>query len=63
MSFSSPNFDYETEVCKNLKVPCVPGRPGCVLDGMVTFSGDTKKQIKFAKKTNPDQSIEHKTHA
>jgi len=60
MSFSCPNFDYETEFCKNLKVSCVPGRSGCVLDGMVTLAGDIKDQINNTENLNQTKRAKHR---
>lgn len=35
MSFSCPHFAPGDDACLRLKADCVPGRPGCVLDGGV----------------------------
>ncbi len=37
VSFFCAHFDTESDACQRLRVPCVPGRPGCVLQGKVTF--------------------------
>ncbi|RFC50204.1 MAG: hypothetical protein DUW69_000684 [Verrucomicrobia bacterium] len=33
MSFSCPHFAVDRDACLRLKTDCVPGRPGCVLEG------------------------------
>ena len=38
MTFSCKNFDFNSENCMKLKTDCIPGRPGCVLEGKVKFS-------------------------
>ncbi len=38
MTFSCKNFDFNLDNCKKLKTDCIPGRPGCVLEGKVKFS-------------------------
>lgn len=35
MSFSCPHFDIDRDGCWRLEKDCVPGRPGCVLQGSV----------------------------
>ena len=45
MSFSCPNYDTHTEQCRKLSTLCVPGRPGCVLEGKVKFSEDLQTRI------------------
>jgi hypothetical protein len=52
MSFSCPHYNYENELCKKIKDTCVPGKPGCVLYGKVTFASDFEKQTKNAEKSN-----------
>ncbi len=46
MTFSCKNFDFNTEDCLKLNSECIPGRPGCVLIGKVTFSEDIEKRLK-----------------
>jgi hypothetical protein len=46
MTFSCKNFDFNTENCMKLKTDCIPGRPGCVLEGKVKFSEDIEKRLK-----------------
>ena len=38
MTFSCKNFDFNLDNCRKLKTDCIPGRPGCVLEGKVKFS-------------------------
>jgi len=38
MSFSCGNYDFGTDRCQKLHATCIPGRPGCVLEGKVKFS-------------------------
>ncbi len=38
MTFSCPNHDFETDLCRKLKGRCCQGRPGCVLEGKVKVS-------------------------
>jgi uracil-DNA glycosylase len=46
MSFSCPHYDFTSEQCLRLDVPCVPGRPGCVLRGKVDFiDADVARRI------------------
>jgi hypothetical protein len=46
MTFSCKNFDLNAENCMKLNTDCIPGRPGCVLEGKVTFSEDIEKKLK-----------------
>jgi hypothetical protein len=46
MTFSCKNFDFNTENCVKLNTDCIPGRPGCVLEGKVKFSEDIEKKLK-----------------
>jgi len=45
MTFSCKNFDFNTEDCLKLKTDCIMGRPGCVLEGKVTFSEEIEKKL------------------
>jgi hypothetical protein len=45
MTFSCKNFDFNTENCLKLKSDCIPGRPGCVLEGRVSFSEEIEKKL------------------
>jgi hypothetical protein len=38
MTFSCGNHDFDTDWCNKLKVKCIMGRPGCVLEGKVKVS-------------------------
>lgn len=46
MTFSCKNFDFNADNCMKLKTDCIPGRPGCVLEGKVRFSEDIEKKLK-----------------
>jgi len=46
MTFSCKNFDFNNENCMKLNTDCLPGRPGCVLEGKVRFSEDIEKKLK-----------------
>jgi hypothetical protein len=46
MTFSCKNFDFNAEDCMKLNTDCIPGRPGCVLEGKVKFSEDIEKKLK-----------------
>ena len=46
MTFSCKNFDFNAENCMKLNADCIPGRPGCVLEGKVRFSEDIEKKLK-----------------
>jgi hypothetical protein len=45
MTFSCKNFDFNTENCMKLNADCIPGRPGCVLEGKVRFSEEIEKRL------------------
>jgi len=45
MTFSCKNFDFNSENCMKLHTACIPGRPGCVLEGRVKFSEDIEKKL------------------
>ena len=45
MTFSCPNYRYDTDLCDKLKQSCLPGRPGCVLEGKVKLSKAVLKQL------------------
>jgi len=49
MTFSCKNFDFNAENCMKLKSDCIPGRPGCVLEGKVKFSEDIENKLKKLK--------------
>lgn len=46
MSFSCKNYDYNDDKCLMLKQECIPGRPGCVLEGRVILSEALAERIK-----------------
>lgn len=46
MSFSCKNYDYNDDQCLMLKQDCIPGRPGCVLEGRVALSDALIERIK-----------------
>lgn len=46
MTFSCKNFDFNSEDCMKLKTDCIPGRPGCVLEGRFVFSEEIEKKLK-----------------
>jgi len=46
MTFSCKNFNFNTEDCLKLKTDCIMGRPGCLLEGKVTFSEEIEKKLK-----------------
>ncbi|HEX9714732.1 MAG TPA: hypothetical protein VGA28_03470 [Desulfurivibrionaceae bacterium] len=46
MSFSCKNYDYNDDKCLMLKQDCIPGRPGCVLEGRVALSEALLDRIK-----------------
>lgn len=46
MSFSCKNYDYNDDKCLMLKQDCIPGRPGCVLEGRVALSEALMDRIK-----------------
>jgi hypothetical protein len=49
MTFSCKNFDFNTEDCMKLSSDCIPGRPGCVLQGKVKFSEAIEKRLEDLK--------------
>jgi hypothetical protein len=46
MTFSCKNFDFNNDNCMKLHSDCIPGRPGCVLEGKVKFSEDIAARLK-----------------
>ncbi|MGV1099098.1 hypothetical protein ACUUL3_06750 [Thiovibrio sp. JS02] len=46
MTFSCKNYDYNEDQCLKLKADCVPGRPGCVLEGKVKVSEDLDRRLR-----------------
>ena len=53
MTFSCKNFDFNAENCTKLKSECIPGRPGCVLEGRFTFSEEIEKRLQELKASSP----------
>lgn len=45
MTFACTNYDYNTDKCQKLKTDCIPGRPGCVLEGKVKLSEELQRRI------------------
>ncbi|MCX5865688.1 MAG: hypothetical protein NT087_00100 [Deltaproteobacteria bacterium] len=52
MSFSCKNYDYNDDKCLMLKQDCIPGRPGCVLEGRVALSEALTDRIKELEQKN-----------
>lgn len=46
MTFSCKNYLYETDQCDKLHCDCIPGRPGCVLEGKIKLSEELASRIK-----------------
>ena len=46
MSFFCPHFDQTKDFCVKLNAECIPGRPGCVLRGKVTFLVPADERVK-----------------
>ena len=55
MSFFCPHFDQVKDSCVKLNAECIPGRPGCVLRGKVTFlvPADERVKKRGAKRVKP----------
>lgn len=49
MTFACTNYDYNTDKCQKLKTECIPGRPGCVLEGKVKLSEELQKRVSGVK--------------
>jgi hypothetical protein len=45
MTFSCKNYEFGTDTCAKLKADCIPGRPGCVLEGKVKLSEGLEKRL------------------
>jgi len=57
MSFSCKNYDYNDDKCLMLKQDCIPGRPGCVLEGRVALSEALQERIEeLAQKKAPGKT-------
>ena len=46
MTFACPNYDLGTDRCQRVQSNCIPGRPGCVLEGRVNLSEELEKRIR-----------------
>ena len=55
MTFSCKNFYFNTEDCLKLKTDCIMGRPGCLLEGKVTFSEEIEKKLKDLEDTSKER--------
>lgn len=51
MSFFCPHFEAATDLCAKVRCECIPGRPGCVLRGKVTFAVPAAERV--ASRTRP----------
>jgi len=61
MTFSCKNFDFNSEDCMKLKSDCIPGRPGCVLEGRVTFSEEIDRKLReLAERTAEKKKRRHR---
>ncbi len=45
MTFYCKNFEIGTDQCTKLHSECIPGRPGCVLEGRVAISDELQRRI------------------
>ena len=45
MTFYCKNFEIGTDQCMKLHSECIPGRPGCVLEGRVAISDELQARI------------------
>ena len=57
MTFSCKNFDFNENNCMKLKCECIPGRPGCVLEGKVKFSEEIEKRLAELEKKRKARKI------
>lgn len=46
MTFACRNYDHDEDCCRLLRCECIPGRPGCVLDGQVRLSDDLQRRLR-----------------
>jgi hypothetical protein len=54
MTFYCKNFDCNLGLCNKLHGECIPGRPGCVLEGKVKFSESIEERLReLAEKKAP----------
>lgn len=45
MTFYCKNLEIGTDQCMKLHSECIPGRPGCVLEGRVALSEELEARI------------------
>ena len=45
MTFYCKNFEIGTDQCVKLHSECIPGRPGCVLEGRMALSEELQARI------------------
>ena len=45
MTFYCKNFEIGTDQCTKLHSECIPGRPGCVLEGRMALSEELEARI------------------
>jgi len=48
-SFSCPHLELKNTYCIKLKIDCVPGRKGCVLNRKFEFAVPAEERIKIKK--------------
>jgi len=53
MTFYCKNFDCNLNCCMKLNADCIPGRPGCVLEGKVKFSEEIEERLKNLAEKRP----------
>jgi hypothetical protein len=53
MTFYCKNFDCNLSLCNKLHSECIPGRPGCVLEGKVKFSEAIEERLKERAEKKP----------
>lgn len=53
MTFYCKNFDCNLSICNKLHGECIPGRPGCVLEGKVKFSETIEARLKDLPEKRP----------
>jgi hypothetical protein len=57
MTFSCPNYDFDAEGCRKLRLECIPTRPGCVLKGKIKVSEDIEKRLRQLDKTTARKKL------
>lgn len=53
MTFYCKNFDCNLAICNKLHAECIPGRPGCVLEGKVKFSETIEERLQELAEKKP----------